>query len=348
MRISNVWASMALAAGLVLGGTLTAGVDLAHGADARMWFEQLNRGNGRGGGNRGGGSTDGGDSTTPDDGTGNEPAPLPPYYAWMSPEIIGAWEQGYFGQGTSITAVDDFRSNSRSFGNLGNGRTRKRHGEWVLDQAGMLAPSASRYAHDFSSGRAVTLRSGLNTINLSYGMMGSAGFDVSQVNWSAQESSIISYARDGRAVVVKAAGNDNIPIGGVNSSGAVDYLNLALVGTQSVLFVGALNGNGTPSSTTSKAWYSNYAGTDTSVQDRFLMVGVRGDLTELYGTSFAAPVVSGYAAVLGSKFTTASPTQIANQLLSTARTDTITGYNRAIHGRGEASIQRALAPASIQ
>jgi subtilisin family serine protease len=74
---------------------------------------------------------------------------------------------------------------------------------------------------------------------------------------------------------------------------------------------------------------------------------VRGDLTALYGTSFAAPVVSGYAAVLGSKFTKATPTQIANRLLDSARTDTITGYDVSIHGQGEASITRALAPASI-
>jgi len=39
---------------------------------------------------------------------------------------------------------------------------------------------------------------------------------------------------------------------------------------------------------------------------------------------------------------------IANQLLNTARTDTVTGYNAAIYGRGEASLTRALAPASIR
>jgi subtilisin family serine protease len=68
----------------------------------------------------------------------------------------------------------------------------------------------------------------------------------------------------------------------------------------------------------------------------------------LYGTSFAAPIVSGYAAILSSKFTSANPTQITSQLLNTARQDTISGYNSAIHGRGEASITRALSPVSIQ
>ena len=83
------------------------------------------------------------------------------------------------------------------------------------------------------------------------------------------------------------------------------------------------------------------------MQNQFLTVGVRGDLTRLYGTSLAAPVVSGYAAVLGSKFTSATPTQITRRLLDTARTDTINGYNASVHGKGEASLTRALAPISI-
>jgi subtilisin family serine protease len=78
------------------------------------------------------------------------------------------------------------------------------------------------------------------------------------------------------------------------------------------------------------------------------MVGVRTDVMGLAGTSFAAPIVSGYASVLGSKFTRATPTQITNQLLNTARSDTIFNYSAAEHGRGEASIARALAPASIR
>ena len=84
------------------------------------------------------------------------------------------------------------------------------------------------------------------------------------------------------------------------------------------------------------------------LQQQFLVVGVAGSNTGLYGTSFAAPVISGYAAVLGSKFTTATPTQITNQLLSTARQDTISGYKASLHGRGEASLSRALAPKTIK
>ena len=52
--------------------------------------------------------------------------------------------------------------------------------------------------------------------------------------------------------------------------------------------------------------------------------------------------------MLGSKFTTATPTQITNRLLDTARTDTLAGYTAAKFGKGEASLSRALAPVSIR
>ncbi|WP_245466973.1 MULTISPECIES: S8 family serine peptidase [unclassified Mesorhizobium] len=77
------------------------------------------------------------------------------------------------------------------------------------------------------------------------------------------------------------------------------------------------------------------------------LVGVEGDKTGLYGTSFAAPIISGYAAIIGSKFTKATPVQITNDLLNTARTDTLANYDPSIYGKGEASLSRALAPVAI-
>jgi hypothetical protein len=280
-------------------------------------------------------------------GAGSGGSKTPPLYAWMSSEIADAWSQGFQGQGTRITIIDDFSSNWGYYGDLGTGTQLLRHGEWVRQQSGMIAPSATLASHDFYSGNAVSLdRKRLNALNLSYGMFAADGY--SSVRWGRQESSIISYARDGTAVVVKAAGNDAVAVGSANRDGLVDYLNRDLIGAQAAIFVGALDRNGTLGDLAQRAWYSNVAGMNTTVQNQFLTVGVRGDLTGFYGTSFAAPVVSGYAAVLGSKFTSATPTQIANQLLDTARADTISGYSPAVHGRGEASITRALAPASIR
>lgn len=272
----------------------------------------------------------------------------PVLQAWMNPEVGDAWNQGFKGQGVTLTVVDDFKSRSGYYGNLGSGRQLLRHGEWTLKEASMIAPSATLQIQDFTSGSTVKLNSGMNVVNLSYAMYAAAGYSASQIGWSAQEKSIINYATNGTAVISKAAGNDAVAVGATNSSGKVDYLNLALKGTPSAIFAGALNSNGSTTKQATLASYSNTAGNDPDVQKQFLSVGVDGRKTGLYGTSFAAPIVSGYGAILASKFTTSSPTQIANQLLITARTDTVANYSAAVYGRGEASIARALAPVSIK
>ncbi len=133
-----------------------------------------------------------------------------------------------------------------------------------------------------------------------------------------------------------------------NAAGRIDLLSRDLIGAQSVIFVGALSSNGTTKDRASLASYSNFAGATTAVQEQFLVVGVNSSATGLSGTSFAAPIVSGYAAIVKSKFTGASHTQIATRLLDTARRDTIAGYNPAVHGQGEASLSRALAPAKLR
>lgn len=274
----------------------------------------------------------------------------PTVQAWMSPDIGSAWRSGYRGQGTTITVVDDFSSAYGFSGNLGTGTQVLRHGQWTSREAGLVAPSATIVQQDYYAGATVRLaRRGLNVVNLSYGMYADAGYDPATIKWSAQESSILSYARGGKAVVAKAAGNEGVAVGSVDGDGTQDYLSLALAGASSVIFVGALDANGTTAAPAQLADYSDFAGTNPGIQSRYLVVGVEGDKTEgLYGTSFAAPIVSGYAAILGSKFTSASPTTISNQLLRTARKDTVAGYDAAIYGQGEASLSRALAPYSIK
>jgi subtilisin family serine protease len=269
-------------------------------------------------------------------------------FSWMSPEVGDAWREGYKGSGVTITVIDDFKSTRGLRGNLGDGLKSLRHGEWTLKEASMIAPAATMRARDFNTSKTVDLNRGLNVLNLSYGMFAPAGYTADQIGWKAQESSVINYAQNGQAVISKAAGNDSIPIGTVNKAGNVDYLSVALKGAQSAIFVGALTTNGTTIAPASLASYSNMPGVDATVQRQFVVVGVEGHKTGLYGTSFAAPIISGYSAILGSKFTQASPPKIATQLLNTARQDTISNYNLATHGRGEASIFRALSPVTIQ
>lgn len=268
---------------------------------------------------------------------------------WMHADVAEAWNSGYTGRGATIGVIDDFSSDRMLTGDIGTGETSQQHGRWTAAMAGAIAPSARMHLQDFSSGRPVALaRRGLNVLNLSYGVVADDGYSLSDIRWSWRERSIIYYAMRGRAVVAKSAGNDGVAVGEANASGKKDYLGAALIGRQSAIFVGALNRNGSVEAPAQMTRYSNIAGTDETVQNQFLAVGVETDKIGLRGTSFAAPVVSGYAAILGSKFHRATPTQISNRLLDTARQDTVVNYDPAIYGRGEASLSRALAPVAIR
>ncbi len=266
-------------------------------------------------------------------------APSMAQQAWMSPEVGVAWSQGHLGQGVRINMIDDFGAScDRIYGSC--------HGAWTTWQAQSVAPLASVITHEQGRGVVGLITASLNVFNLSYGLY-------SPLASSASEVALVGYAQSGKAVVVKSAGNNGIPVGAAVPSGEyrgrIDNLAVSLAGQPSAILVGALSKNGTTTSPASMASYSNVAGTSPVVQRNFLVVGVDSSaLGGLAGTSFAAPIVSGYAAIVGSKFTTANAAAVANQLLNTARTDTVSGYNAATYGRGEASLTRALAPASIR
>ena len=273
---------------------------------------------------------------------------------WMSPEVGDAWRQGYRGQGTTISVVDEFSGRSGFEGNL-NGRVQtKRHGEWTAMQASMIAPQAKIQRLDYMKPvNDIPLNRGLNVINASWGAVDSPGMSFEQASannsgWKA----VVNLASKGLAVVAYATGNDAVATTGplvIDGEQLIDYASMYLRGTPSTIFVGALSSNGSVSNPAKLASYSSFPGADTVVQKQSLVVGVdKSKNGNLGGTSFAAPIIAGYSAIVGSKFTQATPTQVANQLLNTARRDTIAGYDVTLHGRGEASITRALAPASIR
>ncbi|MGX5806219.1 S8/S53 family peptidase [Bradyrhizobium sp. Arg314] len=263
-------------------------------------------------------------------------------FCWMSPDIGQAWASGYTGYGVSVTIVDNFTFYPGIEGDLGFGPKSQLHGQWVAEIAGMVAPGADMFERDYvDETTPINLPDGPNVINLSYGLPN----PVSDYRLS---QSIVDVARAGTAFIAKSAGNDGIRIGAPTTEGELDFLALDLEGAPSTIFVGALDHNGTPENKAELAPYSNYPGSIPELQNQFLTVGVEDDKTGLPGTSCATAVISGYAAILGSKFTTATPIQIKNQLLDTARTDTIVNYRPETYGRGEASLSRALAPVSIR
>jgi len=293
-------------------------------------------GGGKGGGKpgSGGGDTGGGGTI---------------FYSWMQPDIQGAWDAGFNGAGVSMTFVDDFSSTSRFTANLGDGSYTLRHGQWTSKEGGMVAPGATIIADDFYIETPVALQAGFNVLNLSYGFVEYSDlYDPGWMNDFPQEQSIIQAAWDGTAFISKSAGNEGWIVGEPSFwDGSLDFLGYELIGAPAAIFVGAADWNGSPQNPTVLSYYSNLPLFNETVQNQFLVVGVEYDKTGLAGTSFAAPIVSGYAAIISNKFPSATPVQVANQLLNTARTDTILDYDPLYYGRGEASLSNALAPQSI-
>ena len=271
-------------------------------------------------------------------------AATPTLQSWMHTDVQSAWKSGYTGQGVNAIIVDDFSSAQRFAGQFTGAIQTQRHGDWTSLETSLISPGATINKVDFYKTKTLTLKSGtLNTVNASFGLMAAPGYNTTQVLSSNIGGALVTAAQQGKAVITKAAGNNGgVAVNGV-INGTVDYLNLGLKGAPSAIFVGALDKNGSPTAKANMASYSNIAGSDTTIQKQFLVVGVEGTKTGLYGTSFAAPIVQGYSNILGSKFKTATATQITNQLLNTARTDTINNYKVSVHGRGEASLSRALA-----
>ena len=119
---------------------------------------------------------------------------------------------------------------------------------------------------------------------------------------------------------------------------------------------------GSTASPATIATYSNFAGATVAASNRFVVANGRAPFAnggvsmngsaipgyESYvGTSFAAPVVSGYASVLMSKFPNLDAIKTSSIILDTARYDTLSCHpscSAAIYGKGEASLSRALAP----
>lgn len=146
------------------------------------------------------------------------------------------------------------------------------------------------------------------------------------------------------AVFVKAAGNSSCVVSQTNCDPLNAVFYFAGPFKNKSLLVGALDQAGG-----SIAGYSNRAGT---FSDRFVVADGRGiqrpDGTYDLGTSFAAPRVAGYAAIIRQKFPNLDAVSTSTVILDTATWNSSWGAkdaaNQAIYGQGEANLGRALAP----
>ena len=289
------------------------------------------------------------------------------YQDWMHADVGLAHYLGFTGTKSHLIIVDDHVTGSGISGNLDGTTHDEGHGFFTSLQARLVAPGASHDDVHWDQTAPITNyylgTAAVNVVNMSYGQYASAGYDPSLVDLGSLSDSIIAEAQAGTGVFVKAAGNTSggtvdgtarLRLGSPRPVTVQDYLNLQLIGAEGALFVGALDGNGTAEAPASIASYSTIAGGNELVQNMFLVAGVDSSaMGGLAGTSFAAPIVSGYAAIIGDKFEAnlsglVNPgALVVDQLLATARKDTILNYSASVHGMGEADLSRALAPDKI-
>lgn len=186
---------------------------------------------------------------------------------------------------------------------------------------------------------------GLQVVNLSLG--GTSRNPVTNKSTYATQLAYANASIVPDAVFVKAAGNSSCVV----SQSNCDPLNPVFYNSPQYksksLLVGAL--------TQSNGIIASYSNTAGSYADRFVVADGRGirqtDGTYDQGTSFAAPRVSGYAAILRQKFPNLNAASTTNVILDSASWNTAWGAKstttQAIYGQGEASLPRALAPVGL-
>ena len=280
-----------------------------------------------------------------------------------APDVLAAWNQGWTGKGTSILLIDGYDSRT-SCANASDC-----HGITTMMITDLVAPGATKLGLDWQlksdaikmDGTLLSLPVTPSVVNLSFSAWSTG--TTTMMNYLTG-SSIHSNLTLTSAVLVKSAGNGFAK--DAYSAVASDTLVKALVDTQStvkrLLIVGALDKQGSTAIPANLASYSNIAGATEAARDRFVLangrppyanggVSMNGNAIAGYesnlGTSYAAPVVAGYAAVIMSKFPNLNAEKTSAIILDTARYDTLSCYpscNPQIYGRGEASLSRALAP----
>ena len=298
-----------------------------------------------------------------------------PTYAAPLKEVIDAWNQGWTGKGVNVVVADSFDSPNT-------------HGVIVTSLVARYAIGSSYFGIPldiysqsttnvfFIDGTRANLQTTKNigVINTSFGANYSNGTSDSaraitdnnlalmRSNWTNILKGSVGFVYQGinltDAVITKSAGNDAITSD--KESFVKAYADDSSINGR-LLVVGALdfdsNGKGFIAS------YSNTAGTNTNVKNRFVTasggtpfstgdiylngIRVNGSDFGSTGTSFAAPRVAGYAAIIRQKFPNLDAVKTSSIILDTARYDTLScnpNCDSNIYGAGQASLSRALAP----
>jgi len=300
-----------------------------------------------------------------------------PTYAAPHLDVVSAWNQGWTGKGVNVVIADAFNA-PETHGVIVTSLVAR----YAIGASYFGIPldiykqsSTNVFAID---GTRANLQTTINigVINTSFGVNYSNGTSDAARTLMDNTSSVATLRTDWTnilkgsvgfvyqginltdAVITKAAGNDAIT--SEKESFVKAYADDSSI-RERLLVVGALdfdsNGKGIIAS------YSNTAGADANVKSRFVTASggtpfitgdiylngtvVNGSDYGNLGTSFAAPRVAGYAAILRQKFPNLNAAKTSSIILDTARYDTLScnpNCDPNIYGAGQASLSRALAP----
>ena len=232
---------------------------------------------------------------------------------WVTSDVKAAWAEGYTGKGVVVNNID-YTPHTNPDGSS--------HASSTSQIISAIAPDAT-VANTSITGWTNAMMdaiagSNARVINLSIGTGGTTS------------SSPSFYSGTTNAVITKAAGNSG---NGVTADQELSNKMLWNSNMQNnTIYVGAIDAK-----TGNIASYSTAAGAYAS---RFVVADGQGPTYQ--GTSYSAPVVAGYAALITQKFPNSTGAQIAQAILDTAIMKP--GWDPAVYGRGQANLAGALSP----
>jgi hypothetical protein len=284
-------------------------------------------------------------------------------------EVRTAWIEGWTGKGVNILNIDFYPS---EYGPT-YGIDDEYHGIKTMMLIDQIAPGASKYGLNYkdiiqwqgctSNADCTISIASAKDINGKNIKNNDVGKKINVINMSSFGTYFNAHEHMMEdAYVIANLLNDNVAGIGVNLSKAV-IVSAAENNTyfydkniySRLLMVGATKSDGTPSNKTELLPNSNTAENNSMIADRFVVANgsapyavgdamVNGVNSDNSSTNYATARVTAMVAILRQKFPDLSAEQASNIILDRARTDTIVNYQPNIHGKGEVSLSRALAP----
>ena len=249
--------------------------------------------------------------------------------------------QGITGEGVSIAVVDGFKHNV----------THGAHVKTIVDSiaTGASVTAVNNAESDGSPDTNIlfntTILNDYDIVNASWGLylekedLKSGGLsDATSITQLHNELTAIGLTPKyrGNALQVIAAANDSKSCATITQCNVV-AINAALR-NENFVVVGALNDEGTKLDS-----YSNKAGL---LMNNFISAPVWETSEGARGTSYAAPIVSGTAALIMDKFNNTNANNTLDIIFSTADDLGVKGVD-AVYGHGRLNIGRALSPVGM-